>query len=623
MKRCLSFIITPVLLFFACTERIADTTGNIYGTVKDATTGEPSYNCNVTLNPVGLATTTGSDGTFQFPNIEGGQYSIQVSKVEYAANSKNITVTPGEEARVDFLLYKESATKGTIHGTIKDSQTGEPLSGCNILLQPTGMSTTTETNGYYVFSNLDPGEYFLSITKSNYHSNSRSNISVKAGETSIVDMLLKEFDSTERLPDVNSLTIEEITSSSARFAAVVSDDGSHNVTECGFIYGLSPSSTTIDSGVKIQATKDNNGRFYADVKGLQSLCRYYVAAYAVNALGVSYSPQMSFTTLQAEITPAPTNVIYVSVAGNDNNDGSSWASAKKTISAAISAAQADMEIWVSAGTWNERIFGLRDGVSIYGGFTGAETAKTERTKKTTITGTVYLYNDAKTSVVDGFIISGVSGLPSQAVVCLQINGVLRNCELLNNKNHIVNGGYVENCIFSGNRETTSALVLISGTAIIINSVFANNNCSGQTTGGMPSSMSGEHKFINCLFANNRNLYISTAHNCTIVNNEYASVSSAYNSILWNNQRTSITNSVETYIIDNNDNSSVRFTHPYSKSGLGTEDWSQYNWSLTAESAYIDKGYNIYYPTDLGTTDLAGNPRISNGTIDIGAYEFKH
>ena len=282
-----------------------------------------------------------------------------------------------------------------------------------------------------------------------------------------------------------------------------------------------------------------------------------------------------------------------------------------------------MEIWVSAGTWNERIFGLQNGVSIYGGFIGIEKTKEDRTQKTTITREVYLYDDAKTSIVDGFIISKVSGGATQAVVCLQTNGVLRNCELLNNKNHIVNGGRVENCIFSGNGETTSTLVLISGTTTVVNSIFVNNNRSGQTTGGMLSSMSGDQEFINCLFANNKNLYISTAYNCTIVNNEYASVSSAYNSILWNNQRSSVTNSVATHIIDGNDNTSVRFTHPYSTSGLSSEDWSLYDWSLSSGSTYINKGYNIYYPTESSPIDLAGNPRISDEAIDIGAYEYQH
>lgn len=622
---------------------MVDTTGNIYGTVKDADTGKPLYNCSITLNPLGDTSTTGSDGTFRFTNIEGGQYSIQVSKMEYAVNSKNITVVPGDEARVDFLLYKESATKGTICGTVKDSQTSEPLSGCNILLQPTGKSTTTAINGYYVFDNLDPGEYFLSITKSNYHSNSRSNISVKAGETSTVDMLLKEFDSTERLPDVNSLTIREITSSSARFAAVVSDDGSHNVTECGFVYGLSPSATTIDNGVKIRATKDSSGRFSADAKGLQPLCQYYVAAYAINALGVSYSANMPFTTLKSEEIPAPTNVIYVSINGNDNNDGSSWTQAKRTISAAMKISAASQSIWVSAGNYSETL-SPNNGIYIYGGFIGSEKNINDRPKnsRSSISGiscNVY----TQETIIDGFKVKNKSYIASgNYAVLLRDYIFLRNCEISNNQYNVISVScqkkscVIENCLICSNTLTTSSsgAIEISYTGVVtLVNCFIQGNKEGHAI-----FSNGYLKTINCVITNNQYGIRTLGSGGQFINTTLASNTNyalgaqsdtqMYNCIIWNNEIIeklygnsdgTITQEFCEYM-NTADNNSIRFVTPAAK---GTSGWSNANWALSAGSSCIDRGANIFYAVDEDPYDIIGNPRISNGTIDIGAYEYQH
>lgn len=630
MKRFLLFV--SFLLFFACTERMVNTTGNIYGTVVDANTGEPLNNCSVILNPLGLTTVTGSDGTFRFTNIEGGQWSIQVSKVEYVATSRSITVIPGEESRIDFLLYKESASKGIISGTVKDSKTGEPLSGCNVLLQPTGMSTTTETNGYYVFSNLVPGEYFLSVTKSNYHSNSRNNINVNAGETSTVDMLLEEFDGTDRLPDVGFLMAEEITSSSARFTAIVLDEGSHNVTECGFVYGLSPSSATIDNGVKIRATKDSSGKFNAEVQGLQSLCRYYVAAYAINALGVSYSANMAFTTLKAEEPLSPT-VIYVAMNGNDDNDGTSWANAKRTINTAINSATQGQQIWVSVGYYSE-IITPNDGISVYGGFSGSEKTANERQpgSRTSVRGIscdVY----TRETVVDGFKVSGGSGVKLQDYV------ILRNCEICNNSYNMVTVScerkscIIENCLIYGNtlRGDTSGVVTTTRTGVVtlvncflqgndqgpaiynagyiktINCVIANNYA------GVRSWGSGA-QFINTTFASNRNYALA-------VNNDVR----LYNCIIWNDgisnyqgESISIVQEHCEYVLEA-DNSSVQFVSPVTYNG----DWTQADWRLSPGSTCIDSGANVFYAIDEDPYDIDGNPRIANGVIDMGAYEYQH
>ncbi|MBR4103527.1 MAG: hypothetical protein IKK39_05620, partial [Thermoguttaceae bacterium] len=52
---------------------------------------------------------------------------------------------------------------------------------------------------------------------------------------------------------------------------------------------------------------------------------------------------------------------------------------------------------------------------------------------------------------------------------------------------------------------------------------------------------------------------------------------------------------------------------------GDSVFAKGSYALAADSVARDKGDNAYVPETL-TTDLAGNPRVVNGTVDLGAYE---
>ena len=55
-----------VLIVTGCAKDEVDTTGTIYGIVNDADNGEPVSGVYVVLNPRGKTTNTGSDGRFEF-----------------------------------------------------------------------------------------------------------------------------------------------------------------------------------------------------------------------------------------------------------------------------------------------------------------------------------------------------------------------------------------------------------------------------------------------------------------------------------------------------------------------------------------------------------------------------
>ena len=78
--------------------------GGITGIVTDMVSGEPISGVNLTLSPSGLSKTSGSDGRYEFQEIEPQQYDIQAQKPNYKYNVKNTTVFAGQTAKCDIQI---------------------------------------------------------------------------------------------------------------------------------------------------------------------------------------------------------------------------------------------------------------------------------------------------------------------------------------------------------------------------------------------------------------------------------------------------------------------------------------------------------------------------------------
>lgn len=54
----------------------------------------------------------------------------------------------------------------TLYGTVTDARTNKPIPGAIVTLD--GMETDTNENGYFVFSDIESGDYTMSVTKEGY-----------------------------------------------------------------------------------------------------------------------------------------------------------------------------------------------------------------------------------------------------------------------------------------------------------------------------------------------------------------------------------------------------------------------------------------------------------------------
>lgn len=128
-------------------------------------------------------------------------------------------------------------------------------------------------------------------------------------------------------PTVTTTTVSSITLTSAVSGGSITSDGGSPVLSKGVVW-----STSQNPSINLP-TKTNNGTgstsFSSSITGLSQNTLYYVRAYATNASGTGYGPQVSFTTLNTTFptvtTTSPTSVQFTSAisGGNVVSDGNS------------------------------------------------------------------------------------------------------------------------------------------------------------------------------------------------------------------------------------------------------------------------------------------------------------
>ncbi|MCK5136167.1 MAG: fibrobacter succinogenes major paralogous domain-containing protein [Bacteroidales bacterium] len=115
------------------------------------------------------------------------------------------------------------------------------------------------------------------------------------------------------VPTVSTISLSNITETSAQGGGDVTSDGGETVTARGVCWSTSPGPTTSDN---LTTDGTGTGSFTSDISGLNPLTTYYVRAYATNSLGTSYGNELNFLTSSELISDYDGNYYQTVVIGD-------------------------------------------------------------------------------------------------------------------------------------------------------------------------------------------------------------------------------------------------------------------------------------------------------------------
>ena len=359
--------------------------------------------------------------------------------------------------------------------------------------------------------------------------------------------------------------------------------------------------------------------------------------------------------------------IFVNANASGDNDGTSWLDAFTDLQSALALAGNGDQIWIADGTYmptdtadRSISFVIPSGVELYGGFAGDETTVSQRDIENNVTilsgniGTEFagdnsyhvldISDTAASTILDGFMVSDGRANGSSRVQTYggglfgdNANAIIQNLTIRNN-----------NAAFGG------GLYLQGGSSVnVINTVF-NDNSAGDNGGAIYTSNDDELSVFNSLFFDNQSSgggaihtrFVDTLNviNSTFYNNQGGDADSIRTSgsfrdggTIANNIFTGDSAIERTQIIRgsrssefNISNNIVNGIFPLPSSD---DDLTGGN-NLTEDPLFVDPDNNDFRlqltspGIDAGSndainlsTDILRNPRIFNGTVDIGAFEY--
>lgn len=368
-------------------------------------------------------------------------------------------------------------------------------------------------------------------------------------------------------------------------------------------------------------------------------------------------------------------VIYVSELASGLKTGDSWQNAFSNLSDAINASKAGDSIWITEGFYTpeksvDKVFKLKDGVSLFGRFAGNEKSINDRFSATatilTTEFTSYRYQHKGDMVaeitdhINNIVLDDITfsygkkngvkienASPTFVNCSFEGNGdrndststgavfirgeqkltrpVFKNCQFYYNEGF--HGGgvkvlgskafpYFENCFFSSNSSGSGAAIWANGANTKTIGCLFNKNISD--TAGCCHILQGRMESINCTYVQNTARFASV---CLAQSNGFIQF---VNAIIWGNGTG--TSMLET----KKSLDTIKARYSIIEGGYNGKAILNQNPQFPSKNSFkierTSPAFNAGDPklklTQLPRTDLVRNKRVRHGHIDIGAYEVE-
>ena len=303
-------ILSALLSLFSCVADEVASTGDIAGVVKDRTTSETLQGCLVSLTPSGKSTSTGTDGRYEFRDLEPENYSLEFSKEGYNAEKKSVAVVAGRSATADVMLSKKEVTLA-LRLSEESLDFGDLESSRELFLSvddAQSVNVSVKSNASWLHVSPESGV----VTKSGLkltvlvdrdglsENDYSSSLTISSSLGSItVPVMMKVADASA--PEVKIAgDFYEITETSFKIDGLILKTGGSPITSYGHCWAEKPEPTINDSKTNLGGTSEVGEYTSTANKGLATGKTYYVRAYAENKHGVGYSESVQITLTKIE-----------------------------------------------------------------------------------------------------------------------------------------------------------------------------------------------------------------------------------------------------------------------------------------------------------------------------------